>query len=508
MSKRISWRRLFALAFIFHLSTGCNEKQIVAEPDFVAQVGERTITAREFQLNYEFGFSSLKKMPDRKLSYLESMINELLLSMEGYRLGLDKTERVQNLEAGLLQELLFEELLRTQVSETITVSDEEIRDAITRSKVRWKFRYWAEADLAAADRVYEMMQEQGYANVVAERLTQEEVRRDSKDFETDYLTWLETPPELLDAIKDLQIGEMSRPIELNHIYFLIQMIDIRREALAEYDYQSTFERYEQILFQRKLKGETARYVAEFMTAKNVVVKGEAFQTLAEALVEWQQQNDNTRTLSEAIEEAGETEPALQKLNRHSGKILITFAGGRWSLKDFIGRIDPDRLKIEPAAKQQFRAHLKREIGLTVRNDLMAKEAISKGLHESEAVRNQLRAWRDKWVYQEMRRQYLIQNDLNPPLTELADSTRSVAHLKQTQLFLEQKLGLLRKTNTVQIYETVLDTISVTDFKKSRWANVFLFKNSSKRPAIPIVDPALGFWKIDNNTINNTVKETP
>jgi len=179
MSKRISWRRLFALAFIFHLSTGCNEKQIVAEPDFVAQVGERTITAREFQLNYEFGFSSLKKTPDRKLSYLESMINELLLSMEGYRLGLDKTERVQNLEAGLLQELLFEELLRTQVSETITVSDEEIRDAITRSKVRWKFRYWAEADLAAADRVYEMMQEQGYANVVAERLTQEEVRRDS-----------------------------------------------------------------------------------------------------------------------------------------------------------------------------------------------------------------------------------------------------------------------------------------------------------------------------------------
>ena len=152
--------------------------------------------------------------------------------------------------------------------------------------------------------------------------------------------------------------------------------------------------------------------------------------------------------------------------------------------------------------------MKREIGLTVRNDLMAKEAISKGLHESEAVRNQLRAWRDKWVYQEMRQQYLIQNDLNPPLTELADSTRSAAHLKQTQLFLEQKLGLLRKTNTVQIYETVLDTISVTDFKKSRWANVFLFKNSSKRPVIPTVDPALGFWKIDNNTINNTVKETP
>ncbi len=117
---------------------GCDRKQIDSEPDIVAQVGERTITAREFQLNYEFGFSHLKKTPDRKLSYLECMINETLLSIEGYRLGLDKTERVQKLKARLLEELLVEELLRKQVSENITVSDEEIRDAITRSKVRWK----------------------------------------------------------------------------------------------------------------------------------------------------------------------------------------------------------------------------------------------------------------------------------------------------------------------------------------------------------------------------------
>ncbi len=491
MLKCSSSRQLFALTLIF-LSTGCNEKQIGARPDIVAQVGERTITAREFQLNYEFGFSSLKKAPDRKLSYLESMIDELILSVEGYRLGLDKTDRVQNLEARMLKELLGEELLRTQVAETITVSSEEIRDAITRSKVRWKFRYWAEADLAAADRVYEMMQEQGYAIVVAERLTRDELRRDPKDLETDYLTWLETPPELLDAVKDLQIGEISKPVELNDIYFLIQMIDIRREAVAEYDYESTFQRFEQILYQRKLKAATGRYVTEFMTAKNVVVKGEAFQALAEALVEWQQQNDNTRTFSEAIEKARETEPALQKLNSRSAETLVTFAGGRWSTKDFIGRIGTDRLKREPAARRQFRAHLKREIAVTVRDDLMAQEAISRGLHESEAVRNQLRAWRDKWVYQEMRRHYLIQNGLSPSPTELADSTSSVAHLKQDRLLLERKLGSLRKTNAVRIYETVLDTISVTDFKKSRWANVFLFKNSTKRTAIPTVDPTLGF----------------
>ncbi len=489
MSKRISWRRLFALAFIFHLSTGCNEKQIVAEPDFVAQVGERTITAREFQLNYEFGFAHLKKTPNRKLSYLGCMINETLLSMEGYRLGLDKTERVQDLEARLLQELLVEELFRTQVSETITVSDEEIRDAITRSKVRWKLRYWVESDFNAADRVYQMMQRQGYVNAVQELLTNDEVGFALKDFETDYLTWLDVPPELLDAIKNLQIGEISNPIELNQVYFLMQVIDIHSEAISEYDYQYTYTRFEQILFHRKLKSETTRFISEFMTPKNVVVKGGAFRILADALAEWQQQNDSTRTFSEAIAEAGGKEPALRKLQVHLGEALTTFDEGHWSLKDFIDRIDPARLKIKSTGKQQFREHLKREIALTIRNYLMAKEAAAGGLHKSPVVQNQLRAWRDKWVYEEMRRSYLTRNGVDPPLTELANPAKPDALLDQTQVLLEQQIALLKKMNTVRINETVLDTIAVTDFKKSRWANVFLFKNSNSRLAVPTVDPA-------------------
>ena len=149
--------------------------------------------------------------------------------------------------------------------------------------------------------------------------------------------------------------------------------DIRREPIAEFDYQNSHARFKQVLFQRKLKKETARFISEFMTPKNVVVKGQAFRTLADALVEWQQKNDSTRTFSTAIEEAGETEPALQKLQRYLDEILTTFDGGRWSLKDFIGRIDPSRLKNKSTGKQQFREHLKREIALTVRNYLMAKE---------------------------------------------------------------------------------------------------------------------------------------
>ena len=229
-----------------------------------------------------------------------------------------------------------------------------------------------------------------------------------------------------------------------------------------------------------------------MDAKTVEVKGKAFHTLAEALLEWQQDESHARTFYEAVDSATESEPSLKKLKRQSENILVTYAGGRWSQKDFFERINSDRFKNKFETTQQFRAHLKREIGLTIRNDLLATEAISKGLRKSDNVQSQLHAWRDKWVYQEMRQKYMVQNGLDSPMAESLDSTGSAAQFAHKQLFLKQELGLLREANTVRVYEKVLDSISVTEFQKSRWATLFVYKNDSKRLAIPTVDPALGF----------------
>ncbi|MCH7881241.1 MAG: hypothetical protein IIB69_06655 [Proteobacteria bacterium] len=41
-----------------------------SDPDIVAYVGKQEISARDFQLNYEFGFALLKKTNDRKISHL------------------------------------------------------------------------------------------------------------------------------------------------------------------------------------------------------------------------------------------------------------------------------------------------------------------------------------------------------------------------------------------------------------------------------------------------------
>jgi len=507
-------KSIIVFFILFLISSACSRNESESDPDAVAYVGDRKISARDFQLNYEFGFAHLKKTNDRKYSYLKYMINEALLSQEGYRLGLDKSERVKSQEAQLLEELLVEELFRKKVDESIIIADDEIKDAITKSTVKWKLRYWVELNSEDAFDIYNSMQVNGYTKVVQDILASNpEENRDLKDLETGYLTWLDIPPELLEKIKDLEIGEISKPIELQGVYLLVQITDITRSGISDSDYQNTYNRFKQILFYREQNIRAASFVANFMNPKNVITKGNEFRILANALIKWKQQGSNSVSFLESVEKAGKTEPALLELKNNLGNIFITFVDEDWTVKEFLNRFDPHSIKAKPINKQLFRKQLKHQIAITIRNYFFVKEATSLGLDGSEEVLNQIESWRDKWVYEEARRfytsdiniddteakkyfndhvsQYVTQNGKQPEFSKIVSQVKRDAYIEQAKRFLETKIEQFKKNTLIKINRAVLDTITVSDSDKSRATNVFLFKSSSGRLAFPTVDPAWG-----------------
>lgn len=487
-----------------------------SEQTIVARVGEKTITVNDFKYNYEFGLPHLKQSPDRKRSYLEFIIKEQMLSLEGYRLGLDESERVQRLEDDLLEELLVEELFEKEVHEKIKISPEQIREAVTKSKVKWKLRYWVEPAPDYANSVCQAMRQRGYSAVVSDILNNNpEVKLELEDFETDYLTWLDVSTELLDAIKDLPIGEISDPVEINGLYFIFQMVDIRREPLTEYEIQHRAESYRQTLFYRKVKENAARFVSNFMTPKNVVTNGDAFRKLSSALFEWHKKQEQLpENFMQAVESAAEKESALFDLKNNLNRTLVSFENGKWTIQDFLSRFDVNSIKANFQDKNEYREALNQQIAVKVRNHFFVKEAEKRGLHKSLSVKKELQAWQDKWVYEEARQQYLqnlkitddqartyfdrykdkykIRWDDEPKFEDFINQAKRDAYIQNAQSILNQKIDSLKQIYPIVIYQAVLDTIVVIDFEKSRWASFQIFKRSSGRMARPIVDPAWGF----------------
>ncbi|MBC8184882.1 peptidyl-prolyl cis-trans isomerase [candidate division KSB1 bacterium] len=499
--------------FIFNFS--CSKK-IDPEDVVVARVGNDVITVGEFRRNYEFGLPHLKKGSDWKASYLDFMIKEKILSLEGYKLNLDNSKRVQQLENELLDELLVEELFIKEVHDKIKISPDDIREAVNKSKISWKLRYWVEPTLGYANSVCQAMRQRGYSAVLEDIMNSNpEVELKPKDFESDYITWLEAPPEMLEAIKYLPVGEISDPIKLNGVYFIFQILDIRRKGVLEIEYADKAESFRKILFYRQAAEDAARFVSEFMTPKNVTTKGDAFITLADGLAEWKKKDKNKRKdFLEAIKNAEETEPSLFKLKKDLKKNLVNFEGGKWTTENFIKRLDTKAVKIEPENKDQFRSQLNQEIALEVRNHFFTKEAKKRKLQKSKNVKQQLQVWRDKWVYDEMRRKYTkdvkikpkqakkyfdkykdrykIRADDTPTYGEFKNQAKRDAYIQTTRALLNKKIDALKKTFPVTIYQNVLDTITVVDSKKSRWMSLQVFKRSSGRLAHPLVDPAWGF----------------
>ncbi len=448
------------------------------------------------------------------MAYLDYMIKEALLSQEGFKLGLNRSDRVRRLEGDLQNELLIEELFTQEVKNKITVTPEEIKQAIQKSKVSWKLRYWYEPNKTYADRVCDAMRQRGYTAVVDEILgNNPELNLKPKDFETGYLTDLDTSEELLAAIEHLPMGEISDPILLDGIYYIFQVTDIRRKPLTDYELTERADSYRQILFYRKLNKAAAQYVSAVMTPLNLTTKGEPFRQLADAILEWAKLDTTQHTpLLQAIQNASSEHKALFAARELLDQPITTFGNEKWTVQEFLGRFNPVTMKKSFNDRNRLRAALNDEIALAVRNQVLLEKARDLKLDRSANVQTTLREWREKWVFEECRKSYsrsvrIDEDDLLTyfdqykeryrmrPTDSLdvrwdSDKIRRDAFHSKVLSRLAQVTDSLRSAFPVLVNKAVLDTITTIE-SKNRWMSLQVFKNSSRRLATPIVDPGWG-----------------
>jgi hypothetical protein len=517
-NRHLFFRCLLLLAAIYFISTGysCSEKTQVQDKIIVAKVGKSEISLEDFRLDYEFGFSHLKTGPNRKLAYLDKMIDEKLLATKGYKLNLDKSERVQRLAKELQDELAIEQVFKDNVQAKVRISDQEIVEAINKAKVSWKLRYWWEPGKEFAESVCAFMRQHGYAETVEKILSNNpEINLKPGEFETPYMTWLDVAPELLAQIENLAIGEISDPVEMDQGYYIFQVVDIRRQPVTEYEYKDKADTFRKILRARKEQELNAQFIASLMIPKNVTTKGDAFSLLSRNLFEWYKNGDRSEDLYKAIADSRNEQACLQEIRKSLDKVLVTFEKDSWTIRDFLKRFNPREIKVtDKTDLNVFQSNFNDQIALTVRDYFLLKQGHKDRVERRPVVQMEIKRWKDKWVYQELRNQltksiavseddarayfeehpsrFRIGPDDHPLYEKNMElAKRYAAHDQELQL-LKSETENLKKQYAVVINRAVLDTLSTIEFEKSRSASVQIFKRSTNRMAYPVVDPSWGF----------------
>ena len=476
-------KRHLVLFFAILLLTACELDSGDTSP-IVARVGHRVITADTFMRDYESGFGHLKKGENRKLAYLQYMIKERLLALEGYRIGLDNQDWIQQEEKKLYQELLIDALITQEIRSHITVSFDEIKEEINKSKASFKFRFWAERDFNKARDIVIDMRERGFGEVSGDLIRRNpESTIKPTDLETEFLTHLEVRPEILAAIKDLPRGAISDAVKIDDQYYIFQVTDLRRKGVTEGEYREKSNAFQQVIYYRKLQQEIQKYVSGLLDAEEITTSGESLKHLTNALMTWKRMEKTERLpFRLAIQEADDQYPHFLALRDHLQAPFFTAKSRSMTVEEFLVHFNPGNIDPEYQDRYEFLRAVNNAVMFTIRDNFLSEKARALGLEQASAFRQQAERWRDKWVYEASR------NHFKGLYRESATGTDSLAHERR---YLDDVIMQLQETYPVYINHAVLDTITVTDFKKSRWASVQIFRGGTNRPAYPHADPSWG-----------------
>ncbi|MBK7106951.1 MAG: hypothetical protein IPH62_16890 [Ignavibacteriae bacterium] len=450
----------------------------------LAKVGTKVITLEDFLLNYEFGFPHLKignTTIERKKNYLQFMINEYLLALDAESKQLNLSPDVQFQTERIKKELLLESVIDNDIKKNIKVNPDEIKDAINKSKVSFKFFFWPETDFNNAIIIKEMFEKNGIDETFKKLSGKKsDFHFDYSKYISDYKSWLDIPEETFLAIKDLPVNKFSDPIKIDDLYFIFQVQDIRREAVRNEEYLSKAPTFQKILFNAKLQDGVIDYVDKLVTPKNVRTKARVFNIFADAIIDWHNSKDkNSQSFSNWIK-ANADNPIVQKYFTYQDSILINYNGGSFTLGEFQKYYYFDKISEEYQTRKQFKNHLNFLIGMSVRDYFMELDAMEKGYDNSPWFEHQFMKWTSKFAFEEIFKNYVAQN------------TSSNSNIKEK---INVDLNLLKSKYDIYINSEMLDTVKVNETQKSKGGAFQLMKSGVNRLAEPIVD---GYWKSISN----------
>lgn len=480
---------VFIVLIIGIYKTNKEEYQVIEDANVVAKIDGEEITVHDLKMNYEFGYSHLKKgnTPRERIeNYLNLMINEKLISLKGYEIGVDENEEIAEWENKLKKELVLEKLIDNEIANRIEISEEEIRDEVNKSKVSFKLRYWAEPTIERVEFIKSLMDEKGYAEVVDEiNNLSNEVKIDPKKLETDYLTNTDISPEILFSIKDLPAGKISDPVLINGNYFLFQIIDIRRKSVTTNEYKSKASSVYNSLYHTKLQSAVIKYVDSLLTPKKISTKRKGFELLLSALIEWKNTDTlKTQQFSEAVHSALNNSSNLFAIKESLNDTIVYYDEGYFTFSDLLSFFQPSRIKAETSNRKLFRNQLNTLIAISVRDELLYDYATTKGFDTNDSLNTELKKWKDQWVFQLTRNKFLEEVDYGN--NSSLDENEKKQILNNT---FSERIESLRKQYNVTVNQSILDTLNTIEFEKSKWASVQVYKGGTGRPVTPLVDPS-------------------
>ena len=366
----------------------------------VASVGSHTITAQEFLLNYEFGPAFPKREQNSKREYLNYMIYEKLIALDGYRQGVDKTNDAKLSLAEMEGDLATEELYKRDVLSKVKISEESIQNGIAQNtkvySVRWLYqrtneRIQDQVDLLGRGISFDSL----FLGQISDTIKADDRSMSMTRFQIDMKN-----PDMGRILDTLPVQEVSAPIEAPDGFYLFSISDIQESpVLNQSDQIKMHEDVKRALIQHIADSLSDIYVQKIMNEHHPVIVRKTIDILQAYLAKIILSPDRF-SLWNLDQRLGQRWGLIYHDTINPSFHLVEMSGNNFTVKDFLNwyHAREMNLKFDLSSPQSFFSSLEQFVWRMVRDKLLTRRAFTRGFQNTKNVKKQLAWWKDKIVY--------------------------------------------------------------------------------------------------------------
>ncbi len=360
-------------------------------PDAViARAGNVFVSEQEFLKRFELtpGLYRHRKpqLEQEKLQLLYSMVAEKLLAQEAQQRGCDTAALYRGAVAETVKLLARDALYRQEVREKVVVSSSEIKEGITRARVQRLVAFW-------------FFEEENDARFVRSQI------QSGSDFDrfvldtnmlavrdTATVLWGDAEQSVEDAAYQLQQGGVSPVVPAGDGFYILRLLAVNQNpVLMSLPPLTLRERVISTIRQRKERVREAEVITGLLRAHSAFSPPALFRRVADSLASVFHASYAAPATALSPAMGAET---LRRLHAVADDTLIVAGPAAWSVREALEKLVRRGFSVHGDSVRGVAARLYTVFREWTHHELLAQEALARGLEKDLSVQQRLAPWKD------------------------------------------------------------------------------------------------------------------
>ncbi|NCQ18904.1 MAG: hypothetical protein GW805_11335 [Ignavibacteria bacterium] len=449
------------LLFLFVLLLQGYFCQAQKKDEPVAKIGNAVITADEFKTRYEFlphPSMTHKNADSLKKEFLASLVAEKLWALEAREKHFDTLKLYRNMLKPLEKMFLRDALFKQEVESRIKITDLDLIRGKVRAQTTLKVLIISSVDSSESYTIYKQLKKGASFDSLLKMRPDYAIQNEPVPITFGKMEdeWME------DSLYKMKPLTFSKPMKNKNGWFIFKLVD--KINLVPGESSSAPGNVKNIIKTRRSK----QYGVEFLTRLLTGVQLQFNERIVTDLPDRLLQSFKKRQEINPADSANLhfTEFDLGYLSSLYGEDLLAapiamFEHDAPTLNDFFYYLLVEDFNAKRASKQIIVGLLQKKLNDFVQHELIAREALRRGLQNLPEVKKDMQMWSDNYLSQFMKRVFVDSS-------RVSDEDAYQYYLQKTG---NQLTGL--KVNLVEIFSDNLDSVQMI-LKKISEGNDFKY----------------------------------